>query len=270
MERMLFNVKPDLRNKALNIELIKLKCAECDEGQLFGWKYNIDDIEHQYLADQMCTKCKNKVMAKELTTEFEQKRLDQFLNNWWFIEDNDESGFKNYKPTNEVTTKAKEKTINYMQRLSQKSLSDEKNLLIMGNPGTGKTHLSKAIARTLKSRGFKVGFIPSVDLFSKFKATFDGKGSAERIFADMKKLDVLVIDDIGVETTKVSDVSWTIRTWNEIINCRLGLPNIWTTNLDDSKLADFVGERAHSRMYENTRFIDLFTDDYRKSKRVED
>jgi DNA replication protein DnaC len=84
----------------------------------------------------------------------------------------------------------------------------------------------------------------------------------------MKKLDLLIIDDMGVETTKINDVGWTVRTWNEIIDARMGMANIWTTNLDDGSLSEVVGPRTHSRMYEDTRFVDLFTDDYRKTKAV--
>ncbi len=267
MENLLFNVRPDLKGQTDEVKLKKFKCSSCGEMTIDGWEYRIGDQVECLTAAQECNACGTKELSRQVTEELFQKRIDALISNWWFLLDNETAGFKNYEPINELTNKARNIAISYTQNFSQNSLM-EKNLLIMGNTGTGKSHLSKAIARTLKARGFKVGFIPAVDLFNKIKATFDD-GNHERLFQEMKQLELLVIDDVGVETTKLNDISWTVRTWTEIIDNRLGLANIWTTNLDDSSLSEVVGKRAFSRMYENTKFIDLFTEDYRKKKIVE-
>ncbi|CRK80338.1 ATP-binding protein [Neobacillus massiliamazoniensis] len=267
MENLLFNIRPDLKGKTDEVKIKKFKCSQCGEMTIDGWEYRIGEIVECLTAAQRCNGCGTKELSHQVTEELFQKRIDALISNWYFISEKETAGFKNYNSISKCTTEAKQKAINYTQAFSQNSLNDEKNLLIMGSTGTGKTHISKAIARTLKARGIKVGFITSVDLFNKFKATFDS-GSSERIFVEMKKLDLLIIDDIGVETTKIDDVNWSVRTWKEILDARLGQANVWTTNLDEENLSKVVGQRAFSRMYEGTRFIDLFTDDYRKTKTV--
>jgi DNA replication protein DnaC len=264
MENLLFNIRPDLKGKTDEVKVKKFTCSKCGKKTIDGWEYRIGDNVECLTAAQQCNGCGTNELSRQVSDELHQKRIDALVANWWFISDKETAGFKNYNPVNKSTEESKTKAINFTQGFSNDSLI-EKNLLIMGNPGTGKTHLSKAIARTLRARGFKVGYISAVDLFNKIKATFD-TGSSARVFEEMKKLDLLVIDDMGVETTKINDVSWTVRTWTEIIDARLGLANVWTTNLDDTSLSDVVGQRAFSRMYENTRFIDLFTNDYRKTK----
>lgn len=263
----MFNVRPDLKGKTDEVKLKKFKCSSCGEMTIDCWEYRIGDQIECLTATQQCNACGTKELSRQVTEELFQKRIDALINNWWFMSDNETAGFKNYQTINDLTTKARNIAISYTQNFSQSSLN-EKNLLIMGNTGTGKTHLSKAIARTLKARGFKVGFISADDLFNKIKKTFDN-GNHDRIFEEMKQLDLLVIDDMGVETTKLNDISWTVRTWTEIINNRLGLANIWTTNLDDVSLSEVVGQRAFSRLYEDTKFIDLFTNDFRKTKLIE-
>lgn len=264
MENLLYNIRPELKEKVDEVKVMKFKCSQCGEMTIDGWEYRIGDNIECLTANQQCNGCGTKQLSRKVTEELFQKRIDSLIANWYYLPDKESAGFKNYEPNNNCTKEAKQKAMNYVGAFSQ----DEwkvKNLLIMGNPGTGKTHLSKAIARTLKTKGFKVGYIPAVELFNKIKATFDG-GSVNRVFEEMKKLDLLIIDDMGVETTKLNDVSWTVRTWTEIIDGRLGMANVWTTNLDDTSLGEVVGQRAFSRMYEDTRFIDLFTDDYRKTK----
>jgi DNA replication protein DnaC len=268
MKRMLFNIRPDLKEKVdlQEVSLKKFKCSQCGEETIDGWEFQLDGQKQMITAAATCNSCGTKELSSQVTEELYQKRVDSLLSNWYFLSDKETAGFRNFQPVNELIKEAKQKAMNYVSAFSQGDLK-EKNLLIMGNPGTGKTHLSKAIARTLKARGFKVGFIQAVELFNKIKGTFDS-GSSEKLYEEMKKLDLLIIDDMGVETTKLNDVSWTVRTWTEFIDARLGLANVWTTNLDDTHLGDVVGQRAFSRMYEDTRFIDLFTDDYRKTKTI--
>jgi DNA replication protein DnaC len=268
MKNMLFNMRPNLKEKITvdDIMMKKFKCSQCGEETIDGWEFELDGKLQQITAASICNACGTKELSRQVTQELSEKRMNQLISNWYYLSDKESSGFKNFEPLNDLLKDARQKAMNYTGSFSQDMLQ-EKNLLIMGSTGTGKSHLSKAIARTLKARGFKVGYLSAVELFNKIKATFDS-GSAERLYEEMKKLDLLVIDDVGVETTKINDVSWTVRTWSEIIEARLGMCNVWTTNLDDTSLSEVVGARAHSRMYDSSRFIDLFTDDYRKTKTI--
>jgi DNA replication protein DnaC len=84
------------------------------------------------------------------------------------------------------------------------------------------------------------------------------------LFNEYASFDLVCIDDVGLETKKTGEVSWSVAEWTKIINAREGKATIYTTNFDDLALADVIGQRAFSRMYMDTVFIDLFTDDYRK------
>ncbi|WLR44522.1 ATP-binding protein (plasmid) [Bacillus carboniphilus] len=175
LENFLFKVKPELIDRAENVKLIKEECPQCEEsqfnkGQLFGWEYQIGEEKFKYLADQVCTSCKGQVLSKEITLEMSEKRKQMLIENWWHIPIDDQSGFKNYQSHNQVTNNAKSVAVDYCKAFKDQP---EINLLMMGNPGTGKTHIAKAVARTLKHQGFKVGYISAVDLFNKIKATFD-------------------------------------------------------------------------------------------------
>jgi DNA replication protein DnaC len=269
MENLFFKIKSDLLPDETEVEVKKFQCSHCLELKIDGWRYK-SELEPNWIdfcIIDMCNECKTAQISQEVSMELQQKRVDKLISNWWFMSETDTSGFKNFEPYNELTDKAKKIAIAFTKSFNQKDSKGE-NLLVMGTPGTGKTHLSKAIARTLRAKGNKVGFITAVDLFNKIKGTFNGAGSVKQILSEMQSLDLLIIDDVGVETVQVKDVSWTVKTWTEIIDCRLHKPCIWTSNLDDIKLGAVIGERAFSRMYENTRFIDLFTDDYRKKLKL--
>jgi DNA replication protein DnaC len=136
----------------------------------------------------------------------------------------------------------------------------------MGNPGTGKTHLATAIARTLKKQGYLVGHMTKGMLLSKIKATYQ-KGSStteESILNDLKKIELLILDDLGSEARNRDEFDWSKNKLFEIVNLRIGKPTIYTTNFSEQHLPTAIGERVFSRLYNNTKFITLVTDDYRK------
>ncbi|TWD90306.1 hypothetical protein FB550_12269 [Neobacillus bataviensis] len=68
-----------------------------------------------------------------------------------------------------------------------------------GEPGHWKNPLCTAVARNLKANGFIVGLLTTGQILAKIKSTYN-KGSSqteEAIFRDLKKLDILILDDVG-------------------------------------------------------------------------
>jgi DNA replication protein DnaC len=255
----------------------KLPCLSCGEKTASGLLYRMLNQDEWYAVRETmkCSVCRD----KEAFNAYHSKSLEELrasigerLTSEYFIlpEDLMNAGFKNSVKTNDVTAKAKENAMTYTKMF----LSGEYyNLLIMGNPGTGKSHLCAAIARTIKEikeKGYSVGFLTTGKLLSMFKTTYS-KGapkSEEDIFRDIKGIDLLVLDDVGSEAIGGND-DWRKGMLFEIVESRSGKPTIYTSNLTDIDLPAAVGKRVFSRLYNNTKFIDLFIEDYDYRKKLQ-
>ena len=75
-------------------------------------------------------------------------------------------------------------------------LSKKENLIFIGNPGTGKTHLSIAIGYQLCQRNKKVLFTTGNALITRMIEAKDEK-SLTRFFEKARKLDLVIIDEVG-------------------------------------------------------------------------
>lgn len=250
-----------------------LECPVCHTQNAGGLFYRLTSNDDWILVKIQCSSCND----QKAFEDYQMKSLDSLRNSvndrltreYFLIPDNlINSGFKNFKETHKVTSAAKAKAISYAKDFLE---SKKYSMLIMGSPGTGKSHLCAAIARTIQAKGFAVGFLTSGQLLSKIKATYN-KGSTKSeqdIFQDIKRLDCLVLDDLGSEAISRND-DWRISKIFSIVESRSGKPTIYTSNLSDEDLANAVGKRVFSRLYDNTKFIDMFIEnyDYRKTLQI--
>ncbi|MEC1723922.1 ATP-binding protein [Schinkia azotoformans] len=269
---------PDLKGlepEDYESEEIEAICTECGGNTHGGWKYKLQGDnewrEYDSSKDGLCLDCSSRKSFEEEMKQNKIRYRESFMNRYWFIPtDLENAGFKTYERRNNITTNAANTCIAYVKEFQKGKPEERHNLLLMGNPGTGKSHLSVAVARTLREVGFLVGFITTGKLLALIKDTYnrDSDRSENDILEDIKKFDLLVLDDLGAEQGNKDEFSWTRKTLFEIINSRLGKPTIYTTNFNDSNIAEAVGERIASRLYVKSKFIDLFTDDYRKKLRV--
>jgi DNA replication protein DnaC len=68
-------------------------------------------------------------------------------------------------------------------------------VLLLGKPGTGKTHLSVAYGHLAALSGYTVRYVPAAKLLSHLYATL-ADASTDRLLARLGRLDLLIIDDL--------------------------------------------------------------------------
>ncbi|HEY3835248.1 MAG TPA: ATP-binding protein [Bryobacteraceae bacterium] len=157
-------------------------------------------------------------------------------------------------------------------------------LLLIGEPGTGKTHLAVAALRLLMARGFAGLFCDYQTLLDTIRGGYDAAAGAsnKQAYRTALEAEVLLLDDLGAQ--RVTD--WALDTVTSIIThrCNYRKPLIATTNMPDPEaggatirrnsatnqpeyretLSDRVGPRARSRLFEMCRIVKMpLVEDYR-------
>lgn len=85
----------------------------------------------------------------------------------------------------------------YIQDLSRLEwLEQKKNVLFLGPPGVGKTHLAIALGRIAVERGFGTVFISAVELMRQLEQA-ESEGTLEKKILQFVKPKLLIIDEIG-------------------------------------------------------------------------
>jgi DNA replication protein DnaC len=75
-------------------------------------------------------------------------------------------------------------------------VADQRNVVLIGGTGTGKTHLAIAIARALIRNGTRGRFYNVVDLVNRLETETRG-GKQERLADYMTRLDFVILDELG-------------------------------------------------------------------------
>ncbi|MDR1241126.1 MAG: ATP-binding protein [Oscillospiraceae bacterium] len=146
------------------------------------------------------------------------------------------------------------------------------NLLMAGETGLGKSHLSAAIARSVTQKGFKSVYfsVPNmISMLEKEKFKFNSDSNSEGV---INKCDLLILDDLGSEFQSRFSSS---AIYN-ILNSRLikGVPTIVSTNLRMAELEKFysgnepgaMGERIVSRLIGEYKRLGFVGRDIRQQK----
>jgi len=169
----------------------------------------------------------------------------------------------------------------------------DSGLLFMGNSGVGKTHLAVATLKELVERGHGGYFCEYGKLLRDIQASYNPESESTQmaILDPVLRAEVLVIDSLG----EIKPSSWVLDIIGHILNTRYADGSrdlshrrctILTTNFIDTAgekearlpsgrlivnreetLADRIGARVRSRLYEMCRTVELFAPDFRREVR---
>ncbi len=138
------------------------------------------------------------------------------------------------------------------------------NLLLIGTTGTGKTHISTAIAKEVIHQGFDVVYDSVQNIISDFETDKfkSGYGQTDSISEKYLECELLIIDDLGTEFT----TQFSSSVLYNVLNTRQnrGLATVISTNLSAKELAGKYDGRIYSRIVGSDYTVLFFSGkDYR-------
>jgi len=167
--------------------------------------------------------------------------------------------------------------------------SAEKGLLLMGPSGVGKTHLGVAALKELIRRGHAGLFCDYRELLKEIQASYNPASESTEmgILEPIRTAEILVLDDLGASKPS----AWVLDIIGLVLNARYNEKRvtILTTNYFDETavstepparmpggqrvtvkedtLADRIGARMRSRLFEMCRTVEVFAPDFRREVR---
>ena len=162
---------------------------------------------------------------------------------------------------------AMKRILEYTMQYAATFSPDSRSILMFGQTGLGKTHLSLAIANKVLEKGYSVIYDSAINILRSIeKEHFSREHSSEMIDLVMDT-DLLILDDLG---TEYESQFYTATIYN-IINTRLnrGKPSIISTNLDLAGISRRYDKRVTSRIVATYSCLEFKGEDVRLQKRNE-
>lgn len=248
----------------------------CKCGKEYDAAY-LSKFSHHKARGVIATKCEECAEIERERIQEQKYALEREVNRWSVLRSRFErkslmnpklkmATFHNYEQSTEELNKAKAITERYAKNFD---LKNPVSLLLIGNYGTGKSHLSVAICKKVIELFHEAYFISTPKLLTQLRSTYnkDSEVTEQEIIEKLSRVDLLVLDDIGSEQTKTNhdenNQTWATSKLFEIIDNRIGKHTIFTTNFEPKELQQRLGGRNFSRMMEGTHVVKMYGDDYR-------
>ncbi len=158
-----------------------------------------------------------------------------------------------------------EQIYNYCKNWAADFDKTSNSILMCGQTGLGKTHLSLAIANAVVAKGYNVIYSSAGNLLSKLEKEKFGRLKSDESPEDaVLSCDLLILDDLGTEFV----TEFVRAAIYNIVNTRIlsGLPTIINTNLLYDEIADKYDKRVYSRIIGDYTPLEFLGEDIRQIK----
>ena len=139
-----------------------------------------------------------------------------------------------------------------------------RSLVMIGNAGTGKTHLACGIIR---EAGGKYRTAPEIVEEMRRTKSFSANESEGDIIDYYGRLKLLVIDEIG-RGISATDEKYMIY---QLVNARYNTrkPTVLISNLGKSDFLQYIGVAAADRLVESAEILEMNGESYRRELRAQ-
>lgn len=254
---MMQNIQNALSNMASSTKYRSkfLRDYQCPNCRSWVKVYRLTDVHGNVSEQSIGCNCGILKLIDEEQQAVNQQRIDRIFNQYSLVNKSLLSAsFETFRAYRADLKKAFEQVKRYADSFRTEKSS---NLFFQSSGfGTGKSHLSMAVVRAVKQKGYTAIFISTPKLLTKIRSTYkrDAETTEDELINNLISADLVVFDDLGAENAG----GWGREKLFELIDQRSGKSSIFTTNLDS---ADFKADkdmgRLFSRMMENSRVISL-------------
>lgn len=191
--------------------------------------------------------------SRAYETKKERERLIRSYSNVGILKRMSGKDLSNYIATSPGQNKSLLVTNRFIESMMER-IDQGDCLVFCGREGTGKTHLGVAIIKAaMKLNRISSKYITIPEIIRKIRATYKNVGgTVEQFVQEISKIDVLVIDEVGVDAGK-EDTTILF----DIIDTRYRhqLPTIIISNLNKKDLTDYIGVRTMDRLEEGKGIV---------------
>lgn len=137
------------------------------------------------------------------------------------------------------------------------------SLLLIGPPGTGKTHLAAGICHAVIERGVSARYATLRDLIREIRSTWHrgAEKTEAEVIEDFAGFGLLAIDEVGIGAGTESELAH----FFDVIDRRYQLcrPVVLVSNLGVPGLRQALGERLYDRLREGSKVLPCSWASYR-------
>lgn len=204
---------------------------------------------------RICKECAKETLEEAhliYEQELKQRLSKQKIKNSGLTQRYQNCGFKSF----DITSPSQENAIKLCQAFAQQIISGlSPNLLLVGTPGTGKTHLSASIIRNILHNSMKSArYYTSAEISQKLMDTWsDPSRSESELIHHFTSFDLLVIDEYGLHDRHEKRLEMVHKVlYNRYDNMK---PTMLISNFTLQKMQQDLGIRLWSRLHENNLIV---------------
>ncbi len=205
-----------------------------------------------------------------LAVECECRKREKIKNQWKSAGINPEMincTFGNFNVYNRISEKMKDTALSYLNEFDDIRKSRKNSIMLCGQVGCGKTHLSIAIGINMIKRNKRVVYMPYRDVITKIKQNMIDEEYYRKSISRFQTCEILLIDDMFKGKVNESDINIMFEIINYrylnflpiIVSSEFTVENLLGFDLIDDMFKGKVNESDINIMFEiiNYRYLNF-------------